>query len=132
MWKIAEISVPLVSSFIIKMKPENCLILDIPLTSNYIMNDCHNNVNKYIYDNHDSEKILGYYLLTNEENTELLAIQHSVILQNDKIIDITPCVFVNKLFIYGYKLPEFASIHTDGRYIKIENTQINYIDGYVV
>lgn len=96
----------------------------------YKYNDCHNNVNKYLLHNNHN-KILGYYLLYNTKQNNILGIQHSVILKNNKIYDITPCNLYNKkMFIYGYNLPEYKSFIYDNTKIKTLKTTVNQIDGY--
>lgn len=53
------------------------------------INDCHNNVLRYI-DLYGGERIIGYYWLEDLTNNRFLAISHSVLLTLDgKITDIT-------------------------------------------
>lgn len=107
----------------IKLKPLNfCNI-----------NDCHNNVNYFINNiNNTANKILGYYIIFDNILNNFIAIQHSVLLINNKIIDITPSEYDKLLFIYGYKLKEYKTIvyNVDIKKYQYEETTVNNIDGY--
>lgn len=136
MWKIVDTNTKLFNNFYNYVKTDNIVLLK---TNNYKYkkykeNDCHNNVNTFLKNNKNNyAKILGYYVLSSKNDDEILAIQHSVIINllNNKLIDITPCsIYNNKLFIYGYKMKEYASIQYTDKKIKVVKTNVNNIDGY--
>lgn len=117
---------------------DSVILNDININNNnkYKLNDCHNNVNKfrYKYGFDKYGKILGYYLLSNKLNNKILAIQHSVIINTitEKIFDITPSLYKNKIFIYGYKMQEYKHIIFSLNNIETEKTLISNIDGYIL
>ena len=132
-WKIANIDNKLFKDFYNYIEACEYIILDIENTK-YKENNCHNNVNKFINEKGNKYgKILGYYVLMSKNNDEILAIQHSVNinLETEEIFDITPCSIYNKrLFIYGYKMKEYASIQYTDNKINTIKTEVNNIDGY--
>ena len=134
-WQILDISDKIYQEFISKYQVEYTYLINNE-SDIYLPNDCHNNVNKFLKINgHDKySKILGYYLLTNVTKTKIWAIQHSVIfdLTNECIIDITPCYYKKKLFIYHYLLPEYKQFTFDGNIIFTEKTLVSNIDGYMI
>jgi hypothetical protein len=134
-WKIIDTNSKLFNKFYNYMNASNYILLEINKLNKYKENDCHNNVNIFLKKNNSRySKILGYYVLESYDKSEILAIQHSVIidLKSNNIFDITPCSFFEKkLFIYGYKMKEYASIqYIDNDKIKTIKTTVDNIDGY--
>lgn len=135
-WRIVDINNNLFYNFYKYMNGSDYIFLDIENINNYKENDCHNNVNHFLKNNDNSRygKILGYYVLESYNKNEILAIQHSVIidLKANFIFDITPCsLFKKKLFIYGYKMKEYTSIqYIDNNKLKTIKTTVDNIDGY--
>ena len=130
-WNICKGNNKNYQKFLNKFKYEKlCTIRVTPLNwcNKY---DCHNNVNNFLLKNKNVNKILGYYLIQNE-NDDILAIQHSIILNNNKLIDITDNDFKKIKFMYGYKLPEYKSIYFNGEYFKTEPSQISNVNEYLI
>lgn len=136
-WKMVKYESELLNNFYKYINNSDSIILNINNKNNkYKINDCHNNVNTFLINNNYENygKILGYYLLINSDNSQILAIQHSVILnkKTNEIFDITPCIYDKKFFIYGYKMPEYKYILYDKSDIKKERTLVYNIDGYIL
>jgi hypothetical protein len=98
----------------------------------YGENNCHNNVNIFIKKNKTYDKLLGFYVLINKENTTLLCILHSVVInkKTKNVLDITPCrIYDKKLFVYGKNINIFKQILYSEYKIETINTTIN-TNGY--
>jgi len=78
-------------------KPIEIKITPKPLCK---INDCHNNVIKYI-SKYGGERVIGYYILKEEGKNNFVGVTHSVVKKGEKYIDITPTTHseCNNVFI---------------------------------
>lgn len=129
-WVIPNINDNYLNNYLNKFNNFKIVKLHINNDNNeYIENNCHNNVNKYINSKNDCtiNKILGYYILKHKSKIKLIL--HSIILENNNLIDITPDSLYNeKLFIYGYFNNYYKEIVFDHNLVITEKTNINTIN----
>jgi len=121
--RLPELSHPLLKDAMTKLGCDKVEIVNIEPRPYAKINECHSNVQRQV-SWYGGEKITGYYIAISKSKCEWVAIKHSVWMNDNKFIDVTPIDDERtcNVFIYGVDNLHTSVYNKENGEIEIDDT----------